>query len=204
MTTNIGNIGVLSSGGGENLRYIIEGIRAGSLPAKVRIVLADEEGAGALGIASEYGLKAAFVNPSGLSHVEYDRILMERLLEANVELVVLTGYMRILSPLLVERYRGRILNIHPALLPSFRGLNAFQQALDYGVRWTGTTIHIVDEDVDHGPIIYQVPVRVAEDDTFESLKARIQKAEYKAYPKAIKMFIEGRPKLVGRKLIFEE
>lgn len=201
MTTNIG---VLSSGAGENLRYIVESIRAGNLPAQVRIVLVDEEGAGALGIAHEYGLKAVFVNPSGLSRVEYDTILIKHLKEASVELVVLTGYMRILSPLLVERYRGRILNIHPALLPSFRGLNAFQRALDYGVKWTGTTIHIVDEDVDHGPIIYQVPVRVFEGDTYESLKARIQKAEYRAYPKAIKMFIEGGPKLVGRKLIFGE
>lgn len=201
MTTNIG---VLSSGRGENLRYIIEGIRTGYLPAEVGIVLADEEGAGALRIAREYGLKASFVDPSGHSRVEYDRILLKHLEEAKVELIVLTGYMRILSPLLVERYRGRILNIHPALLPSFRGLNAFQQALDYGVKWTGTTIHIVDEDVDHGPIIYQVPVKVFEDDTYESLKARIQKAEFRAYPKAIKMFIEGRPKLVGRKLIFGE
>jgi phosphoribosylglycinamide formyltransferase-1 len=111
--------------------------------------------------------------------------------------------MRILSPDFVRHYRNRILNIHPALLPSFRGMDAFQQALDHGVRWTGITVHIVDEDVDHGPIVYQVPVPVREDDTRESLKERVQRAEYRAYPKAIKMFIEGRPRVVGRKVVFE-
>jgi phosphoribosylglycinamide formyltransferase-1 len=119
-----------------------------------------------------------------------------------VDLVVLTGYMRILSPGFVKRYKNRILNIHPALLPAFRGLDAFQQALDHGVQWTGTTIHIVDEEVDHGPIVYQVPVRVKKGDTRESLKARIQKAEHRAYPKAIKTFLEGKPEVVGRRVIF--
>ena len=120
-----------------------------------------------------------------------------------MDLVVLTGYMRILSPRFVRYYKNRILNIHPALLPSFPGLDAFSQALEHGVMWTGTTIHIVDEDVDHGPIIYQMPVPVKRNDTHESLKARIQRAEYRAYPRAIKMFIEGNPKVVGRKIVFE-
>lgn len=200
MTTGIG---VISSGRGENLRHIIEATLSGYLPAKVRIVLADQKDAGALRIACEYGIKSAFVDPSGLSRDEYDRILIERLEEAGAELIVLTGYLRILSSHFVEHYRARILNIHPALLPSFRGMNAFKQALDYGARWTGTTVHLVDEEVDHGPIIYQVPVRVREDDTYESLKARVQKAEFKAYPRAIKMFIEGRPRLVGRRLVFD-
>jgi phosphoribosylglycinamide formyltransferase-1 len=196
-------IGVISSGRGENLRYILQATRSGYLPAEVRIVLADQKDAGALRIAGEYGVKAVFVDPAGMSRQDYDQVLLEHLDREGVELVVLTGFMRILSQRLVGQYRHRILNIHPALLPAFRGMNAFQQALDYGVKWTGTTIHLVDEEVDHGPIIYQVPVPVEDGDTYQSLKARVQKAEYEAYPKAIKMFIEGRPKIVGRKVVFE-
>ena len=200
MTTRIG---IISSGRGENLRYILQATRSGYLPAEVRIVLADQKDAGALRIAGEYGVKAVFVDPAGMSRQDYDQVLLEHLDREGVELVVLTGFMRILSQRLVGQYRHRILNIHPALLPAFRGMNAFQQALEYGVKWTGTTIHLVDEEVDHGPIIYQVPVPVEDGDTYQSLKARVQKAEYEAYPKAIKMFIEGRPKVVGRKVVFE-
>ncbi|MHC1593783.1 MAG: phosphoribosylglycinamide formyltransferase [Methanotrichaceae archaeon] len=201
MTTRIG---VISSGRGENLRYIIEAVRSGYLPAIVEIVLVDQEDAGALGIAREYGVDARFVDPAGLLRVDYDGILIDHLDGAGVDLVVLTGYMRILSPLFVHHYLNRIINVHPALLPAFPGLDAFQDALDYGVKWTGTTIHLVDEEVDCGPIIYQVPVRVEEGDTRESLKARIQRAEYEAYPKALKMFIEKKPRLVGRKVVFED
>ena len=190
-------IGIVSSGRGENIRYIIEAVRSGYLPAYVGIVLTDQRDAGALRIACEYGVKSLYLDPSGLSREAYDKAMMEQLDSAGVDLVVLTGYMRILSVSFVEHYKNRILNIHPALLPSFRGMNAFQQALDYGVRWTGTTIHIVDEDVDHGPIIYQVPVRVKDNDTYESLKARVQRAEFRAYPKAIKMFIESKPRIIG-------
>ncbi len=200
MTTGIG---VISSGRGENLRYIIEASRSGYLPAEVRIVLADQEDAGALRIAGEYGVKGIFVDPAEASRQDYDRVLLDHLESEDVDLVVLTGYMRILSRHFVEHYRHRILNIHPALLPSFRGMNAFQQALDHGVKWTGTTIHFVDEEVDHGPILHQVPVPVKENDTYESLKARVQRAEYEAYPAAIKKFIEGKPKVIGRRVVFE-
>ena len=199
----VSNIGVISSGRGENLRYILEAERSGYLPARISIVMTDQPEAGALRIAGEFDVPCCDIDPKGLKREEYDRLLMERLDEAKVELVVLTGFMRILSPAFVRHYKGRILNIHPALLPSFRGMDAFQQALDHGVKWTGTTIHIVDEDVDHGPIILQVPVPVRDDDTHDSLKARVQRAEYKAYPKAIKKFLEERHKLVGRKLVFE-
>jgi phosphoribosylglycinamide formyltransferase-1 len=196
-------IGVISSGRGENLRYILQEERSGRLPARVEIVLTDQSDAGALRIAREYSVPAHFVDPAGLSREEYDKLLIAQLEAKGVELVVLTGYMRILSPQFVRYYKDRILNIHPALLPSFRGMDAFSQALDYGVKWTGTTVHIVDEDVDHGPIIYQRPVRVLENDTHDSLKARIQRAEYKAYPRAIKMFIEGKPRVQGRTLVWQ-
>ncbi len=196
-------IGVISSGRGENLRYIIKAIRSGYLQAEVVIVLTDKKDAGAIRIAQEYGIKYQFIDPSGLNHEEYDQALVNELDSHDISLVVLTGYMRILSSSFVQHYPGRILNIHPALLPSFRGLNAFQQALDYGVKWSGTTIHLVDDHIDHGPIIYQVPVPVKENDTYNSLKGRIQRAEYKAYPKAIKMFIEGNPRIKGRRLVLD-
>jgi phosphoribosylglycinamide formyltransferase-1 len=196
-------IGVISSGRGENARYIIEAARSKYLPAEVVVVLADQKDAGALRIARDRGIDAHFLDPSGLTRAEYDDILIDHLDRAGVDLVVLTGYMRILSPEFVRHYKNRTINIHPALLPAFRGLDAFQQALDYGVKVTGTTIHLVDEDVDHGPIIHQVPVKVEDGDTFESLKARVQEAEYRAYPEALKLFIEGRPKVVGRKVVFD-
>jgi phosphoribosylglycinamide formyltransferase-1 len=196
-------IGVISSGRGENARYIIEAARSGYLPAEVSVVLADQRDAGALKIARDAGIEAHFIDPSGLSRAEYDALLIDHLDRAGVDIVVLTGYMRILSPEFVRHFKNRTINIHPALLPSFRGLDAFQQALDYGVKVTGTTIHLVDEDVDHGPIILQVPVEVRDDDTHDSLKARVQEAEYRAYPEALKLFIEGRPKVAGRKVVFE-
>jgi len=197
-------LGVVSSGRGENLRYILKEERKGRLPGRVNIVLADQPDAGALQIAGEYSVPGHYVDPHGLSREEYDQKLMDLLDGAGVELVILTGYMRILSPQFVRHYRDRILNIHPALLPSFRGMDAFSQALAYGVKWTGTTVHVVDEDVDHGPIVYQRPVPVHEDDTRESLKARIQRAEYRAYPRAIKMFIEEKPRIDGRKIVWQK
>lgn len=200
MTTGIA---VISSGRGENLRHILRATLSGYLAAEIRIVLADEEDAGALDIAREFGVRGVYVDPEGLSRSDYDVFLMEYIDQAMADLVVLTGYKRILSPDFVRHYKNRILNIHPAILPSFRGVNAFSQALNYGVKWTGTTVHLVDEEVDHGPIIYQVPVKVKEDDTYQSLKARIQRAEYRAYPKAIKMFLERRSRIEGRKLVYE-
>ncbi len=185
------------------MRYIMQEERSGRLPAHVGVVLTDQPDAGALQIAKEYGVPAHFVDPAHLRREEYDKLLIAYLDAVGVELVVLTGYMRILSPTFVRYYKDRILNIHPALLPSFRGMDAFSQALAYGVKWTGTTVHIVDEDVDHGPIVYQRPVRVLESDTHDSLKARIQRAEYKAYPRAIKMFIEEKPRVQGRTLVWQ-
>ena len=186
------------------MRYILQEERGGRLPGRVRIVLTDQPNAGALKIAEEYCVPGHYVDPHSLRREEYDEKLIAHLEAAGVELVVLTGYMRILSSLFVRHYKDRVLNIHPALLPSFRGMDDFSQALAYGVKWTGTTVHIVDEDVDHGPIVYQRPVPVLENDTHESLKARIQRAEYKAYPRAIKMFIERRPKVQGRKLVWQK
>lgn len=198
------DIAVISSGRGENLRYILQAERRGDLPGRVVLVLANEPDAGALRIGREFGVTSKFVDPMGMKRDEYDQELLKNIDSFGASLVVLTGYNRILSSAFVSHFRDRILNVHPALLPAFRGANAFQQALDHGVRWTGTTIHVVDEEVDHGPIIYQVPVRVLPGDTYDTLKARIQKAEYIAYPKAIKIFIEGQFEIEGRKIVFYE
>jgi phosphoribosylglycinamide formyltransferase 1 len=203
LTIKTAKLGVISSGRGENLRYILQAERDGWLPGRVVLVLADQPEAGALRIAGEFSVPHQFLDPGGQTRQEYDRQLIARLEKADADLVVLTGYMRILSPEFVRHYKNRILNIHPALLPSFRGLDAFSQALEYGAKWTGTTVHVVDEDVDHGPIVYQRPVPVREGDTHESLKARIQRAEYKAYPRAIKMFIEGNPRIEGRRVVWK-
>ena len=203
MNASSTTLGVISSGRGENLRYILQEERSGRLPARVGIVLTDQPDAGALQIAKEFSVPCHFIDPTNLCREEYDQKLIAHLEAEGADLVILTGYMRILSPRFVRHYKDRILNIHPALLPSFRGMDAFAQALEYGVKWTGTTVHIVDEDVDHGPIVYQRPVIVLENDTHDSLKARIQRAEYKAYPKAIKMFIERRPEILGRKLVWQ-
>jgi len=203
LTNERANLGVISSGRGENLRYILRAEQEGWLPGRVAVVLADQPEAGALRIAEEFSVCHEFVDPSGLTRLEYDRQLIDRLEQAGVDLVVLTGYMRILSPDFVRHFKNRILNIHPALLPSFRGLDAFSQALEWGVRWTGTTVHLVDEDVDHGPIVYQRPVPVRQGDSNESLKARIQRAEYRAYPRAIKMFIEDSPRIEGRRIVWQ-
>lgn len=203
MTIKTAKLGVISSGRGENLRYILQAERDGWLPGRVVLVLADQPDAGALRIAGEFSVPHQFLEPGGKTRQEYDQQLIDRLEEAEVDLVVLTGYMRILSPEFVRHYKNRVLNIHPALLPSFRGLDAFSQALEYGAKWTGTTVHVVDEDVDHGPIVYQWPVPVRDEDTHESLKARIQRAEYKAYPRAIKMFIEGNPRIEGRRVVWK-
>lgn len=203
MTIKTAKLGVISSGRGENLRYILQAERDGWLSGRVVLVLADQPDAGALRIAGEFSVPHQFLDPGGQTRQEYDRQLIDRLEEAGVDLVVLTGYMRILSPEIVRHYKNRVLNIHPALLPSFRGLDAFSQALEYGAKWTGTTVHVVDEDVDHGPIVYQRPVPVRDEDTHESLKARIQRAEYKAYPRAIKMFIEGNPRIEGRRVVWK-
>ena len=204
MNASSTTLGVISSGRGENLRYILQEERSGRLPAHVGIVLTDQPDAGALKIAKEFSVPCYFIDPTNLCREEYDQLLIAHLEAEGAKLVILTGYMRILSPLFVRHYKDRILNIHPALLPSFRGMDAFSQALEYGVKWTGTTVHIVDEDVDHGPIVYQRPVRVLQNDTHDSLKARIQRAEYKAYPRAIKMFIERRPEILGRKLVWQK
>jgi len=199
-------VGVLASGRGSNLRAILSGVEARRIRAEVVVVLSDRSGAGALDIARDHGVEALVLDPTLPPGREgYDKALMALLEERRVGLVCLAGYMRILSPVFVRLFEGRLLNIHPALLPAFPGLHAQRQALEHGVRIAGATVHFVDEGVDTGPIVLQAAVPVRQDDTEASLSDRILAEEHRIYPEAIRLFAEGRLRLEDRRVrILEE
>ena len=198
-------VGVLASGRGSNLQAILDAIDAGRLAARVVVVVSDRADAQALDRARRHGAKAVFVDPRQHPDREaFDRAVLAVLDEHKVELVCLAGFMRLLTPGFIAAYRHRILNIHPALLPSFPGLHAQRQALAYGAKISGATVHFVDEGVDTGPIILQAAVPVLDDDTEETLSARILAEEHKIYPGAIQLFVEGRLEIQGRRVIIRE
>ncbi len=198
-------IGVLASGRGTNLQAIIDAIEAGRLDAGIAVVVSDRTDAPALERARKHGAKALFINPRDFSdHESFDRGVAAVLAEHKVELVCLAGFMRILTSAFLAAFHDRVMNIHPALLPSFPGLHAQRRALEHGVKVSGATVHFVDEGVDSGPIILQVAVPVRDDDTEESLSERILAEEHKIYPKAIQLFAEGRLKIEGRRVVIEE
>ncbi|HHY47916.1 MAG TPA: phosphoribosylglycinamide formyltransferase [Firmicutes bacterium] len=194
-------LGVLASGRGSNLVAIMDAIDEGRLSARVLVVVSDQENAPALARARERGVEAIALPRSRFrSREDHDNAIASILVERGVDLVVLAGYMRILSKAFIKRFEGRIMNIHPALLPSFPGLNAQAQALSYGVKVSGCTVHFVDEGVDTGPIILQRAVPVLEDDTPETLAERILRQEHEIYPEAIQLFAEGRLVIEGRRV----
>lgn len=198
-------IGVLASGRGSNLQAIIDAIEAGELDCRLAVVVSDRADAQALERARKHGIEAVFLDPKGYPDREaFDRAVLAVLAEHRVELVCLAGYMRILTPTFIRALPGRIMNIHPALLPSFPGLHAQRQALRYGVKVSGATVHFVDEGVDTGPIICQVAVPVREDDAEETLAARILEQEHQLYPRAIRLFAEGRLSILGRRVLVRE
>lgn len=195
-------IAVLASGRGSNLKAIIDAIEAGRLEACLPIVISDRPDAQALERARKHGAEAVFIDPRGYPDREsFDRAMLARLAEHRIELVCLAGFMRILAPAFIRAYPGRIMNIHPALLPAFPGLHAQRRALEHRVKVSGATVHFVDEGVDTGPIILQAAVPVHEDDTEETLAARILEQEHQIYPKAIQLFAEGRLVLRGRQVV---
>lgn len=199
------NIGVLVSGRGSNLQSIIDAIEEGRLQARIRIVLSDRADAYALERAAQHGIEGFFVDPAASgSREEYDRVLLSRLREADVELVVLAGFMRVLTPLFIESFKNRVMNIHPALLPSFPGLHVQRKALEHGVKFSGCTVHFADTGVDTGPIIIQAVVPLLEDDTEESLSERILRQEHRIYPQAIRFYTEGRLRIRGRRVVVQE
>jgi phosphoribosylglycinamide formyltransferase-1 len=201
------NIGILVSGRGSNMLAIIRAIERGQVKrAKVSVVISDRGDAKALESARKHGVHAVWIDPAGVaSRSDYDKTLLTTLRENGVTpnsgLVVLAGFMRLLSPWFVEEFRGSIINVHPALLPSFPGLRAQEKALNYGVKVSGCTVHFVVPEVDSGPIILQSAVRVEEGDTPGSLSARILRREHRILPLAVKLFVEGRLKIEGRKVV---
>ena len=198
-------IGVLASGRGSNLQAIIDAIEAGKLDCRLAVVVSDRADAQALERARKHGTEAVFMDPKGYPNRDaFDQAVLAILAEHQVELVCLAGYMRVLSPMFVRALPGQIMNIHPALLPSFPGLHAQRQALQYGVKVSGATVHFVNEGVDTGPIICQVAVPVREDDTEETLAARIIEQEHQLYPRAIRLYAEGRLQIVGRRVLVRE
>ena len=195
-------MGVLCSGRGSNLQSIMEAAAAGKINAQIGIVLADKPEAKALQRAKDAGIKAVCVDRKQYaSRQEFEEALAAELEKAGVTLVILAGFMRILSPYFVRKFAGRILNIHPSLLPSFGGAHAHRDVLAYGVKVSGCTVHFVDEGMDSGPIILQAAVPVLDDDTEDTLAARVLEQEHLIYPKAIALVADGKVKIEGRKVI---
>lgn len=194
-------LGVLASGRGSNFQAIIDQIESGKLAAKVEILIVDNPNAYAIERAKRHQIPYLYINPKDYPSKEsYFEKIRDELISREVELVVLAGFMRIVRKPLLDTYRNRIINIHPALLPSFPGLHGQRQAVEYGVRISGCTVHFVDEGVDTGPIIIQAAVPVHPDDTEETLSERILRMEHKILPEAIRLFAEGRLKVEGRKV----
>ena len=197
-------IAVLASGEGTNLEAILEAREQGELGAKVVLVMSDCENAPALERARRRRIEALYIDPRLYrGRTRYDRALLDKLKKARVELVVLAGFMRLLSPVLIEAYPRRIMNTHPALLPSFPGTAGVEEALDYGVKVTGCTVHFVDEGLDTGPVILQEAVPVLQGDTVETLHRRIKAAEYRLYPRAIELFCRDQLRVEGRRCFIE-
>lgn len=197
-------IGVLGSGSGSNMQSIQDAIDAGTLNAEIVVVISDVPGAGILARGEKHGIKSMYMDPApfktkleGKAEDEVIRVLREN----NVEVVVLAGYMRVVKPGLLNAFPQRVLNIHPALLPAFPGLHGWTQALEYGAKVAGCTVHFVDTGVDSGPIIIQASVPVMDDDTPESLHARIQVEEHKIYPEALRLLAADKLEIRGRRVI---
>src|SRR6266571_3785514 len=189
-------IAILISGRGSNMVALADAVRDGAVPnAEIAIVISDQPGAEGLEKAKQRGIETRVIERRGRTREEHDREIVSALKKRNIDLVCLAGYMRVLSHVFINAYRGRILNIHPSLLPSFPGLNAQQQALDHGVKISGCTVHYVDETLDGGPIVAQREVPVSEDDTVESLSARILIEEHKLYPEAVATVL-GRERII--------
>jgi len=194
-------LGVLISGNGSNLQSIIDHIEKGSLRAIIKIVISNNPDAYGTIRAKKHGIPVVILKHTDFKNKEdFDLELIKILKSNNVDLVILAGFMRILTPAFLKAFSHKIMNIHPALLPSFPGIHGQKQAVEYGVKISGCTVHFVDEGVDTGPIIIQSAVKVLDDDTEETLAARILKKEHMIYPQAIQLFAEGKIEIQGRKV----
>jgi len=195
-------IGVLLSGRGSNFEALAESVSSGRIPnAEIAVVISHRDGAPGIERAHARGIDARVIPSKGLERDAYDRQVVAVMREKKVDLVCLAGYMRLLSPYFVKEYHGRIVNIHPSLLPAFPGLEAQRQALEHGVKFTGCTVHFVDETLDAGPIILQAAVPVRDDDAVETLSERILAEEHRIYSEAVRIVLEGRYRIEGRRVI---
>jgi len=196
-------VSVLASGRGSDLQALIDAKERGEVSYEISLVICNVPGAMAIERAKKHGIPHLVMDHRGRDREEFDKEMTAALESCGTDLIVLAGFMRILSPWFVRRWKDRIINIHPALLPSFPGAHAHRDALSYGVKVTGLTIHFVDEDVDHGPIIFQLPVAVMDDDTEESLSARVLMEEHIWYPRIVQWMAEGKVRRLGRRTIVE-
>ena len=195
------NIAIFASGNGTNFSAIAESVKKGAFKVNLGLLVCDNPQAKVIGRAKKFGVKVALIiREDFTSKEDFESRIIEYLEEEKVDLIVLAGFMRMLSENLVAKYKGKIINIHPSLLPSFKGAQAIKDAFDYGVKVTGVTVHFVDEKMDHGPVILQKEVRVSEADTLASLEAKVHKIEHKLYPEAIDLFARGKLKIKGRKV----
>ncbi len=195
------NIAVFASGRGTNFSAIVKAVKSGKIKANMSLLVCDNPKAGVIGRAKRAVVKIALVKREDFpSKKDFEGKIIAHLEENKIDLIALAGFMRLLSPEFVNKYRGKILNIHPALLPSFKGEQAIKDAFDYGAKVTGVTVHFVDEVMDHGPIILQRQVLIEPTDTLESLESKIHKAEHRLYPQAIALFVEGKSKAQERRV----
>jgi phosphoribosylglycinamide formyltransferase 1 len=195
-------IGVLLSGRGSNFEALADSVAAGRIPgAEIAVVVSNREGAPGIEKAKERKIATRLIPSKGLEREAYDRQVVAVLNEHKVDLVCLAGYMRLLSPFFVASFPNRILNIHPSLLPSFPGLESQRQALEYGVKFAGCTVHFVDENLDAGPIVLQATVPVRDEDTEETLASRILAEEHRIYTEAVRIVLEGKYKIAGRRVV---
>jgi phosphoribosylglycinamide formyltransferase-1 len=195
-------IGILISGRGSNMVALLDAVRDGLVrDAEIAVVLSDQPSAAGRLRARDRGIRTALVERKGRTREEHEREIIKVLRERGVTLVCLAGYMRLLSPCFIEEFRGRILNIHPSLLPAFPGLDAHRQAIEHGVKYSGCTVHFVDESLDGGPIVTQRVVPVLDSDTPDTLAARILHEEHQAYPEALALVCSGRYEVAGRRVV---
>lgn len=196
------NFAVFASGNGSNLQAIIYAVQKGEIKANLSLVFSNNPKAFALERAERAGIKTLVLNPNDyLNRQSYDREIIVHLKEENIDFIVLAGYMLLLSPFFIKKYHHKILNVHPSLLPAFKGTHAIKDAFLYRTKVTGVTIHFVDEKVDQGPIIMQEALRIKETDTLQILEQKIHSVEHRLYPKAIDLFAQGKLKVEGRKVV---
>ncbi len=196
---------VFASGNGSNFQAIIDSVKAGEIKAELVLLFSDNKKAFALERARTAGIKTLQLTRKDYATPQsFEREIIIHLKEAGIDFIVLAGYMKILSPFFIKTYPQKILNIHPSLLPSFKGLEGIKDAFTYGAKVTGATVHFVDEKMDHGAIILQEAIKIQDDDTLETLTEKIHKLEHRIYPKAIALFVEGRLKIKGRKVLIAD